>query len=778
MIMRSSLSSKFLYAALAVTLHTAVAQNSTWDGGGDPDFNWNVGANWLTDTAPTPSATAALIFGGSVGLANNNNFAANSIFNTLSFAAGAGAFSLGGNAINLGDGNAGTKITNSSANIQTIGLNLALQQTTTLATGATAGAGITIGGNISGTGFGITSSGAGGLTLSGSNSYSGPTTLTTTTTVRAVANLANTSARISSALSPNSVLTLAPSATANIPVIELRANDDTTFNTAGISFTTAPTQSRSITLDVANAGSGTGKTLTLGGAWSLSTASASLATTINVTGANGYSLALGSVSLTANRYNINATANLSIASLSIVNFTTVDFNGSGASTLKGDWTRPTASRGLSINQSGVGSLTLEGVAATVAPSNLAGYTFNLSAGTLNVNNVGAMGTAALNSVRTLNISGGTIDNTSAGDITLLGDPAVFLTGNFTFGATRALNVGTGLASLGSVAGSRAITTNGASNALTLGNVTESGASMNLTKEGPGTLGLTGPAFHSGGTTVNNGTLQVNGGVVAALSGVSGTFVAVNLVNNTHFDITVGSTVGIVAGQLITGTNVAPGTVVRTVLSGTRLRLSLGTLGMGTFNDLAFSAGSATGTGTVLVGASGALGGTGTIAGATTVSGSVRPGVGGIGTLNVTNDVTWNSGTSWVFDLGAGGTILSPGPSDRLSLTGGTSDFLKGTGGPGAFGFDFAGTGTAGWYRLVTWDSTTASGFAPGDFTATNLAPDLVGTFTVTNTIGDQGIYLNLTVIPEPSTYALMVVGLGFAIWIRRRGWKNAKLAAV
>lgn len=176
-------------------------------------------------------------------------------------------------------------------------------------------------------------------------------------------------------------------------------------------------------------------------------------------------------------------------------------------------------------------------------------------------------------------------------------------------------------------------------------------------------------------------------------------------------------------------------------------------------------GSGTGSGAVLIESAGTLGGSGTINGTVTVNGSLRPG-NSIGTLTVANDVTWNSGQNWVFELGTGGTVLAPGASDRLSLTGAGNDFLKGTGAAGSFVFDFAGTGTTGWYRLVSWESTTSSGFAPESFAWTNLASGLSATFTVSDTIGSQGIYLN--VIPEPSTWALIAVAGTALVVVRRR----------
>jgi fibronectin-binding autotransporter adhesin len=168
------------------------------------------------------------------------------------------------------------------------------------------------------------------------------------------------------------------------------------------------------------------------------------------------------------------------------------------------------------------------------------------------------------------------------------------------------------------------------------------------------------------------------------------------------------------------------------------------------------------TGVLTVAANAALGGSGTIGGPTTISGILAPG-NSIGTLTVANDVTWNSGNSWVFELGAvaGPSILSPGSSDLLAITGG-NDFLKG--GVGPFTFDFAGTGDFGWYKLVDWAGGSTT-FDVLDFTGVNLG----GVYTSEFAIQDNALYVN--VVPEPSTYALLALaaaGLGTHVVRRRR----------
>lgn len=172
-------------------------------------------------------------------------------------------------------------------------------------------------------------------------------------------------------------------------------------------------------------------------------------------------------------------------------------------------------------------------------------------------------------------------------------------------------------------------------------------------------------------------------------------------------------------------------------------------------------GSATGSGTVNVSTGAALGGAGIISGATTVNGSVRPG-NSIGTLTVGNDVTWNGGNAWVFELGIASIDLAAanigGTRDLLDLTGAGSDFLQGTG--TSWTFNFANTGAAGWYKIVDWTGTTT--FSAGDFIAANLPSGLTGSFTVDS--GTSALYLN--VVPEPR--AALLGGLGLLALLRRR----------
>jgi autotransporter-associated beta strand protein len=99
----------------------------TWDGGGDGYF-WSNPVNWDGDTA-APANGDDLVFSGTVGLTNYNDLAGDTDFLSVTFAAGAGAFQLDGNSIQLGTGgNAG--VTNSSSVAQTFNLEAKNNRTT------------------------------------------------------------------------------------------------------------------------------------------------------------------------------------------------------------------------------------------------------------------------------------------------------------------------------------------------------------------------------------------------------------------------------------------------------------------------------------------------------------------------------------------------------------------------------------------------------------------------------------------------------------------------
>src|SRR5689334_9880455 len=114
------------------------AADKTWDGEGAND-NWLTGDNWDPFGGGTaPVADDSLFFDGATRLTPTNNFTAGTSFLNITFNGGAGAFTLGGNALTLpapplATYAAGTlaayvggSITNVSPNAQIIALPLTL----------------------------------------------------------------------------------------------------------------------------------------------------------------------------------------------------------------------------------------------------------------------------------------------------------------------------------------------------------------------------------------------------------------------------------------------------------------------------------------------------------------------------------------------------------------------------------------------------------------------------------------------------------------------------
>lgn len=162
-----------------VTLTGSAALRSAgtlvWDGG-QANANWNSytgtaanQSNWNLNNIPATGLVDALQFAGSTQTTPTNNISGLTV-GSITFNSGAAAFTVGGTSITLNAGG----ITNSSSNLQTVSLPIALGATATI---NAASANITMSGAISGTGNGITKTGANTLILSGANTYSGLTTV-------------------------------------------------------------------------------------------------------------------------------------------------------------------------------------------------------------------------------------------------------------------------------------------------------------------------------------------------------------------------------------------------------------------------------------------------------------------------------------------------------------------------------------------------------------------------------------------------------------------------
>ena len=226
-------------------------------------------------------------------------------------------------------------------------------------------------------------------------------------------------------------------------------------------------------------------------------------------------------------------------------------------------------------------MTKNGTAAlTINNSNTYSGGTSLNAGTLNINNGSAIGTGSL-----VIAASTTINNTSGSPVTLSTNNAQTWNGNFTFGGTTDLNLGTGSVTFTST---RTITVNGA--VLTVGGNMNGGVS-GLVKQGVGKLVLTGSNSYTGSTVLNQGTLEIAGGS----TGVAGTDVQI-APNTTDAGTLVVSGGTLNAFRVIiggaSGNNTSPGTGVITQTGGTINSAAWFTVGSG-----GSAAGNTGGTGT-------------------------------------------------------------------------------------------------------------------------------------------------------------------------------------
>ena len=459
---------------------------------------------------------------------------------------------------------------------------------------------------------------------------------------------------------------------------------------------------------------------------------------------------------------------------------------------------------FSITHAGTysGTLSLSGGSLTLSASNALGTgSLTLNGGTLSVGNASALGTGAItvaSGTTTVNNYNALTSLTGNNPINLNGGGAIFQvngyganlnfgTGNVTVTGTNNLNAWSGGMEFdGVISGSGTLIwygggtlTLGGANTFT-GTITASGNNGTLMLAN--TNALQNATLNKGADqTVGFGVAGTNTYNVGALSGTNpaaSIALGANSLNvgGKNANTTYAGTISGTGGLTKSGT----GTLT---LSGTNTYAGATAVTQGT---LAINGNNSAATGALTVDSSAKLSGTGTIGGATTISGTHSPG-NSPGIQTFTNGLTYNPGSSITWELAANGLGTRGTDFDGVNVTGGTLSFSNTTTMNLSFLTPVVWTDTfwGGSYATTNgwriYDAASAiSGFANMalntswiDSLGTNLTSVRPGaSFSLYQDVANNDIYLNYDAVPEPSTYAMLVLaaaGFGAHVIRRRRG---------
>ena len=829
-------------SAITVTFNSSVA-NAYWTGSQDTSWNtlnsgssnFNTSLAGGTNAGALPGAATNVFFTTSSPTAAHltTTTGTNFTINSLTFnASGSAAVSISGNTLTINatgtnsntSGN-GITVASGAASGNSISSNVALGASQTW-TVTDAGNTLTVGGVVSDGTNGaanLTKSGSGVLVLSGSNTYSG------TTTVSAGALVAGGNAPSGSAGvlgNSTSAIQLGDSNSGSTP-ISLLANG-------------AFTVGRPITVN------NFGGTITIGGSLTSGTAiyggNIILSKGVTLTASAG-----GTVDFKTGTW---STGNNAIIIGSIGNTGTVILDNA-LSTSGGI----TLSYGtLTLNSAFTGGAMTVSAGATLSGSGSVALTTGVTSGTVNGNGLTLTGAATFNGAgNTLSgqetatagvtVAAGaslTQTGTLAGNISLANGASTSLTGGGTVGTVTLNGGGDTISGNPTLTATSGISVNGTNNTIASGTI-----SGNATQAASSALAVNGTL--SGSDTLNGSASLSGGGNITGGVNLTGNNDTVSG-NNT---LTVGTlNVSGTGNQISSGTvNATGGTTVTGATAGNASLQVNGTLNGG-------ATVSATGSG------NGTIGGSGKVNGGITVSagGSTYPSMGGASaTKLLTDQATYNTGGMAQFqvvnaigsgssannaagnydqiavtgggtpalDIGSGSTlsqIQSSGSSNsgvtlQLNMSGGTFGTLQANKATASNPYIGLGTGSSlnlnqANYFVLTLGAGTSQGLfqtltvieggntltgtiyysgtndrfstvenpgnlsvvdngAIGDVTVENVGDTIsqefaisyVGSFTTGDTVGGHDIVL--TAIPEPSTWRMILGGFGMLIGIQR-----------
>ncbi len=597
----------------------------------------------------------------------------------------------------------------------------------------------------------VMKSGAGTLTMAGSNTYSGNTSVYEGTLKTTHSNGLGFGGQQGGTLnsygttqvSPNATLDLSSSTaslTVNEPIILTNAS---LINSSATNTTTIDNGVAAISLTAVGTGYTSAPTLTFSSGTAAGTLTASGTTfavnTQQLTSAGtGYTTAPTITISGGGGSGATATAILSSIALNGTN----TIGGAGALVIKAQITDGTTSGGL--NKTGAGTLTLSGANSYTGGTTVSGGTIKLTTG-------GTLGATT----GSLGVAGGTLDlngvNATVGAVTL---------GGGTIAATSAAILTTS-----------GITVNGT------GNTIKSGTTLvgNVSQGAGSSLAVNG--------TIGNNSLASG----ASLSG-TGTAGAITLAGNN----TLGSSSTLTTGGITvngTGNSISTGTVTgnTTINSSAALNVA-GTLSGSTVTGgLLNGSGS---TGAVTVSGGGTIGGTLTT-GALTVQngGTVSPG-NSPGTLSSAS-ATFESGGSYLLQMNNDGSTGAAGANwDKLALSGNLDVSSLSSSNPFTLTLQtLTATNVTGLLASFdastnhTWTSVISSNGVTGTFdpslfmvNTTGFQNAFSGTFALVQDAGNLNnldlIYV--AVVPEPGTWALMLGSLATLLVVTKR--RNSLMA--